>query len=141
MKAAIDAPAYPSLVLEHFREPRGVGRLEAEAGVFECRVGERRLGAEVELGIKLGSGVIERAAFRAFGCPYLIAAASELVEQIAGRPISVLEAWSWRDQADRLGVPAERFGRLLLVEDAVKACLTLVAATGGQGTDRSARCP
>jgi len=114
--------AYPPRVLEHFRDPRGAGRLMPGAGVIEVRVGERSLGAELELGIAIVSGRVEQAAFRAFGCPYLIAAASELVEWLPGRGLEEVRTWSWRGQADRLEVPAERYGRLLLVEDALRAC-------------------
>ena len=113
---------YPPLVVEHFREPRGAGRLAPGASVIEVRVGERRLGAELELGIAVTSDGVQRAGFRAFGCPYLIAAASDLVEWLPGRRLDELRTWSWRSQAQRLEVPAERYGRLLLVEDALRIC-------------------
>lgn len=114
---------YPPIVLEHFRHPQGAGRLPEGARVVQVRVGERRVGAELALDLDIGEGRVRDAAFRAFGCPYLIAAASDLVVQVRARGLKALENWSWRDQAERLSVPTERYGRLLLVEDAVRAGL------------------
>jgi len=123
------AESYSIPVLEHFFEPHGAGRLPAGPRVIEVRVGERRLGMELELGLDIDDGRIRDARFRAFGCPYLIAAASDLVSCAHGQSLQLLASWSWRDQADRLAVPAERYGRLLLVEDAVRAALRRATGT------------
>lgn len=131
--AASDPAAYPRLVLEHFLNPQGAGRLAPGRRTITVRVGERRLGAELELDFDVDQGRIRGAAFRAFGCPYLIAAASDLVAHVRAQPVTVLAAWSWRDQALRLTVPTERYGRLLLVEDAVRAALQ---SLGGQADPR-----
>jgi NifU-like protein involved in Fe-S cluster formation len=118
---------YPPVVLDHFFNPRGAGRLAPGPGVIEVEVGERRLGAQLEIGVAIVAGRVERAAFRALGCPYLIAAASDLTEWLPGRALPELRAWSWRSQAERLEVPTERYGRLLLVEDALRACCDRIA--------------
>jgi NifU-like protein involved in Fe-S cluster formation len=124
MSAAADPQElYPAAVLDHFFEPRGVGTLAPADGVVTARVGERRIGAELELSLAIGADRVESARFLAFGCPYLIAAASELVQRATGQTRAWLEAWTWQAQADRLGVPVERYGRLLMVEDALRACL------------------
>jgi NifU-like protein involved in Fe-S cluster formation len=114
---------YSARVLAHFFRPRGAGRLDPGPHILEARVGERRLGAELLLTVEIHSDRAVRGGFNAYGCPYLIAAASDLVEHVAGCARDDLAAWSWRAQAERLEVPTGRFDRLLLVEDALAACL------------------
>ena len=57
----------------------------------------------------------------AFGCPHLLAAASWLVEQARGWTRADLEAWDWQDAARALEIPPAKFGRLLTLQDAVRA--------------------
>jgi len=129
---------YPPGVLEHFFRPRGAGRLGSGPNILEARVGERRLGAELLLTVEVQGNRAVRAAFSAYGCPYLIAAASDLVEHVAGRTQDELGHWKWRAQAERLEIPTERFNRLLLVEDALTACLAQWRARGPDPRSRPA---
>ena len=60
------------------------------------------------------------AAFTAFGCPHLLAAASWLTEQAPGWTRDQLVAWDWQEVARVLEVPPAKFGRLLTLQDAVR---------------------
>ena len=79
--------AYSAPVLEHFRNPRGAGRLAEREGARVVS-GEARAadgGQRVRLPLELADdGRIARARFQAFGCPVTIAVASAAVERLEG---------------------------------------------------------
>lgn len=99
----------------------GAGDLEPGAGVVQGRAGDRELGAEVLLQVRVESGRAAELRFRAFGCPHLIAAASWLTDRLRGASRADLEGWDWREAATALEVPPAKFGRLLVLQDAVRA--------------------
>jgi NifU-like protein involved in Fe-S cluster formation len=61
--------------------------------------------------------------FRAFGCPHTLAAASLVAGRLQGAPLAAASAIDAAGIAHRLDAPAEKMGRLLVVEDAVRALL------------------
>ena len=81
---------YSKEVLEHFRSPRGAGRLpEGEPGTICGEARDVEGGQRVRLHLQIGSSErIERARFQAFGCPIAIAAASATVARLEGASIS-----------------------------------------------------
>lgn len=113
-------PAYSPLVIEHFDHPRNVGRLAVAPDVIDARAGRVEQGAVFCLSAKVSAETIEALGVQAYGCPHCIAAASWLSEQLVGKTVAELLDWSWRDVARVLEVPAEKRGRLLLLEDAVR---------------------
>ncbi len=58
--------------------------------------------------------------FEAYGCPHCIAAASWTTERLAGSRIEALAQWDWHPVAQALEIPAEKRGRMLILQDAVK---------------------
>jgi NifU-like protein involved in Fe-S cluster formation len=66
--------------------------------------------------------VIE-ARFQALGCPHTLATASWLTMQLRGRHHGDAQPGAPQDWARTLGVPVEKLGRLLLIEDALHAAL------------------
>jgi nitrogen fixation protein NifU and related proteins len=64
---------------------------------------------------------IEAVRFEAYGCPHCIAAGSWLTERLVGLTEPELRGWKWRAADDALKFPPEKRGRLLILEDAVKA--------------------
>lgn len=64
---------------------------------------------------------IEAVRFEAYGCPHCIAAGSWLSERLVGLTQPELQRWNWREADAALRFPAEKRGRLLILEDAVKA--------------------
>lgn len=101
---------YSKKVLELFRNPRNVGRMEnpdaeAVAGSLAC-------GDMIAMYLKIdeSSGKVVDAKFESYGCAANIAAASILTELIKGK--SVQEAWniSWRDISNELdGLPPVKY--------------------------------
>jgi hypothetical protein len=84
--------------------------------------GRTREGTRVRCYLRVAGPVITAAEFRVFGCPHTRAVAKALAAALSGRPLDAPAATpslgSPRDLAARHGVPPEKLGRLLVVEDA-----------------------
>jgi hypothetical protein len=101
----------------------GAGVLEAGASGVVSGAGEdRALGAWVRFELQVLEGTVRQACFQAFGCPHTIAAASWVAEHLAGQECEVLGRPFARELMGVLAVPTEKFGKLLLIEDALAGC-------------------
>jgi cysteine desulfurase len=67
--------------------------------------------------------VVKDARFQAYGCPHTMAVAAWMAKSLPGRNRQSLQPGTPADWAADHGVPVEKLGRLLVVEDAVQACL------------------
>jgi cysteine desulfurase len=67
--------------------------------------------------------VVRDARFQAYGCPHTVAVAAWMAEALPGRHREALQPGIPTDWATAHGVPVEKLGRLLVVEDAVQACV------------------
>lgn len=127
-------PRYGAEVLRRFRELPGAGDLSSERkGAFAGRADAADGGARVLIALRAERGVVIEARFRAYGCPWFIAAASWLTERLLGVSRRELAEWDWREAADALEVPPARFGRLITLQDAIRAAAAAwpePAATG-----------
>jgi NifU-like protein involved in Fe-S cluster formation len=113
-------PEYPSVVVEHFEQPRNSGHFEAGEGVIKGVAGSVAQGTMFVLSARVTDERIEAVRFEAYGCPHCIAAGSWLSERLVGLTQLELQRWNWRQADDALRFPAEKRGRLLILEDAVK---------------------
>jgi NifU-like protein involved in Fe-S cluster formation len=122
------APQYSVRVLELFRALPGAGALEASRG--SIATGESMAldrGAWVRFEARVSAGRIVECRFRAWGCPHVLAAAALAAGRLAddaGHPALRCAA---ADLARELDAPAEKMGRLLVVEDAARALLAEAA--------------
>jgi cysteine desulfurase len=66
---------------------------------------------------------VKEARVRAFGCPHTLDVAGWLCRELKGRSRGALLPGGPRDWARARSVPAEKLGRLLVIEDALRACL------------------
>jgi nitrogen fixation protein NifU and related proteins len=114
-------PRYGDEVHRRMAGLPGAGSFAAGPDVVSGRAGDREQGAEVVLQCRLQAGRIAEARFRAFGCPHLLAATSWVCECLRGADRARLERWDWREAADALEVPPAKFGRLLTLQDAIRA--------------------
>lgn len=112
---------YSALVVDHFERPRNSGRFDPAADVIEGSAGRRTDGVHFVLTARVEGEVISGTRFLALGCPHCIAAASWLGERLVGADRSTLQQWSWREVSGVLEVPTHKSGRLLVLEDAVRA--------------------
>ncbi|HEY4366746.1 MAG TPA: iron-sulfur cluster assembly scaffold protein [Steroidobacteraceae bacterium] len=114
-------PNYSDLVVDHFENPRHAGRFAAASDVIEGQGGTPERGAAFSLTARVMGEVIQSVRFEVYGCPHCVAAGSWLSERLVGCTSTDLERWSWREVADVLQVPLEKRGKLLMLEDAVRA--------------------
>lgn len=113
--------AYSGLVVEHFERPRNLGRWAPGPDVISGEAGRPAEGARFVLSAKIADRRLREPRFEAYGCPHCIAAGSWLTQRLEGATPEELERWNWREAADALDVPPEKRGRLLILEDAVRA--------------------
>ena len=76
----------------------------------------------VRFRLRVRGGVVMSALFKAYGCPDTLAAAAWVAERLPGRGRGELAPGTPAEWAERLAVPAEKLGRLLIVEDALADC-------------------
>jgi len=114
-------PEYSPTVVDHFEQPRNGGRFEAGEGVIRGTAGSIAQGTMFVLSARVVGGRIEEVRFEAYGCPHCIAAGSWLSERLVGLTRDELRDWRWRDADQALQFPKEKRGRLLILEDAVRA--------------------
>ncbi len=112
-------PAYSPRVMALFRDLAGGGPLPAGEGqpiAGEAMALER--GAWVRFEARIVNGRVVAGGFRAWGCPHLLAATALAAERLRGSAITSPPVCDARALAGELDAPAEKLGRLLLVEDA-----------------------
>ena len=112
---------YSPLVIEHFGRPRNVGRFASASDVIAASAGDPEQGVRFDLSARVRDDRIEALRFEVYGCPHCIAAGSLLSERLQGATCEELRRWSWREMSEDLQFPMEKRGRLLVLEDAVRA--------------------
>lgn len=105
----------------------------AADGAEIARTGEAgRLaeGTRVRFGLRLSGARVVQVRYRAYGCPFTLATCEWLARQLTGRQLGETSARAMTaavggppDWAAALGVPPQRLGRLLVVEDALRQAL------------------
>jgi cysteine desulfurase len=94
----------------------GEQRLSGEAGAAEE-------GTWVRFELLVGPDSVKEARFKIFGCPHTMDTTGWLCAQLPGRSRTALLPGTPVEWAAARAVPVEKLGRLLVVEDALRACL------------------
>ena len=114
---------YSDKVMDHFQNPRNVGKIDDASGVGE--VGNVKCGDIMRMYIKVDdNGIITDCKFNTFGCGSAIATSSMATELIKGK--SVEDALKLSNQAvvEALdGLPAHKIHCSVLAEEAVRAAV------------------
>ena len=113
---------YSDKVMDHFQNPRNVGKLDDASGVGE--VGNAKCCDIMRMYIKVEDGIITDCKFNTFGCGSAIATSSMATELIKGKPVE--EALKLSNQAvvEALdGLPAHKIHCSVLAEEAVQAAV------------------
>jgi NifU-like protein involved in Fe-S cluster formation len=118
---------YSNLTRRHFDNPANAGVLTG-AAVRRGAAGSRTEGTWVQFDVRIGlrdqESTVEAVRFLAYACPHVIAVADWVAEQAVGEPARPVLPESVHALRERFGVPIEKLGRLLIVEDAWIAALS-----------------
>lgn len=115
--------AYSEQVMEHFANPRNVGKLETANAVGE--VGNAKCGDIMKMYLDIEDGVIKDVKFNTFGCGAAIATSSMATEMIKGKTVEEALKLTNKAVMEALGgLPAAKVHCSVLAEEAVKAAVT-----------------
>jgi nitrogen fixation NifU-like protein len=117
--------AYSDKVLDHYENPRNVGKMDAQdETVGTGMVGAPACGDVMRLQIKVGDdGVIQDAKFKTYGCGSAIASSSLLTEWVKGRTLDEAASIKNTEIAEELALPPVKIHCSVLAEDAIKAAV------------------
>ena len=116
--------AYSAQVLDHYENPRNVGKLDINsADVGTGMVGAPACGDVMKLQIQVENGIIIDAKFKTYGCGSAIASSSLVTELLKGMTID--EAFTIKNSAiaEELALPPVKIHCSVLAEDAIKAAI------------------
>lgn len=113
---------YTEKVMEHFRNPSNMGRIDNPDGVGT--VGNPVCGDVMKLYIKVKDNRIDDIKFETFGCGAAIATSSVATELVKGKTLEEAEKVSNKDVVNALGgLPPLKKHCSLLAEEAIKSAL------------------
>lgn len=117
--------AYSDKVLDHYENPRNVGKLDAsDESVGTGMVGAPACGDVMRLQIKVNDeGIIEDAKFKTYGCGSAIASSSLLTEWVKGKKLDEAAEIKNTEIAEELALPPVKIHCSVLAEDAIKAAV------------------
>ena len=117
--------AYSEKVIDHYENPRNVGKLDADSdNVGTGMVGAPACGDVMRLQIQVNDeGVIEDAKFKTYGCGSAIASSSLLTEGVKGKKLDEAAAIKNTEIAQELALPPVKIHCSVLAEDAIKAAV------------------
>ena len=116
------AMGYSDEVMDHFINPRNIGKMDNADGVGE--IGNAKCGDIMRMYLRIEDDIITDVKFMTFGCASAIATSSMATELIKGKPVS--DALKLTNQAvvDALkGLPSVKLHCSVLAEEAIKAAV------------------
>lgn len=130
--------AYSDKVMDHFSNPRNVGKIDDADGVGE--VGNAKCGDIMKMYLKIDGDVIKDVKFNTFGCGAAIATSSIATEMIKGKTIDEALKLSNKAVIEALdGLPPAKVHCSVLAEEAVKAAIADYYKKQGKEPPVSAR--
>ena len=113
---------YSDKVMDHFQNPRNVGKLDDADGIGE--VGNAKCGDIMRMYIKVKDGIITDCKFNTFGCGSAIATSSMATELIKGKTLAEAEKLTNAAVVEALeGLPPVKIHCSVLAEEAVRAAV------------------
>lgn len=116
-----DLDPYNAEVRRCFENPVHAGDLDGRYAVALSAEGrDAAQGAWLVIAAGIDEGNIAAMRFRALACPHLLAAAELACRDLEGEAGGALLTYSALGLRDRLALPVEKTGRLLLLEDVLR---------------------
>ena len=116
--------SYSAAVIDHYENPRNVGKFEIDDTVGTGMVGAPACGDVMKLQIKVDEdGIIRDARFKTYGCGSAIASSSLVTEWVKGMHIDDAVKLKNSEIAQELALPPVKIHCSILAEDAIKAAI------------------
>ncbi len=117
--------AYSEKVVDHYENPRNVGRFDIDDTVGTGMVGAPACGDVMKLQIKVDpiTGIIQDARFKTYGCGSAIASSSLITELVKGMTLDQAGSIKNSEIAEELALPPVKIHCSILAEDAIKAAV------------------
>jgi nitrogen fixation protein NifU and related proteins len=116
--------AYSEKVIDHYENPRNVGKLETgDVNVGTGVVGAPACGDVMRLQIRVQDGIIQDAKFKTYGCGSAIASSSLVTEWVKGKTLEQAGSIKNAEIAEELSLPPVKIHCSILAEDAIKAAI------------------
>jgi nitrogen fixation NifU-like protein len=115
--------AYSEKVIDHYENPRNVGKMEIDDTVGTGMVGAPACGDVMKLQIKVKDGIIQDARFKTYGCGSAIASSSLVTEWVKGKTLEQAGSIKNVQIAEELALPPVKIHCSILAEDAIKAAI------------------
>ena len=115
--------AYSAIVLDHYENPRNVGKWDPADNIGTGMVGAPACGDVMRLQIKVENDVITDAKFKTYGCGSAIASSSLVTEWVKGMSLDDAAQIKNIDLANELALPPVKIHCSVLAEDAIKAAI------------------
>lgn len=129
---------YSEKVLDHYENPRNVGKLNREAdNVGTGMVGAPACGDVMQLQIEVTENLITDAKFKTYGCGSAIASSSLLTEWVKGKTLDEAHSIKNTEIAEELALPPVKIHCSVLAEDAIKAA---IADYRGKNVNHNCEC-
>jgi len=115
--------AYSEKVLDHYENPRNVGKFDIDDTVGTGMVGAPACGDVMKLQIKVQNGIITDAKFKTYGCGSAIASSSLVTEWVKGKTLAEAGSIKNSEIAEHLALPPVKIHCSILAEDAIRAAI------------------
>jgi len=115
--------AYSDKVIDHYENPRNVGKFDIDDTIGTGMVGAPACGDVMKLQIKVVEGIIVDARFKTYGCGSAIASSSLITELVKGMSLDQATTIKNSDIAEELALPPVKIHCSILAEDAIKAAV------------------
>ena len=115
--------AYSQKVIDHYENPRNVGKFDIDENVGTGMVGAPACGDVMKLQIRVEDDIIRDACFKTYGCGSAIASSSLVTEWIKGKTLDEASTIKNSDIAEELALPPVKIHCSILAEAAVKAAI------------------
>ena len=116
--------AYSEKVLDHYENPRNVGKFDDDESIGTGMVGAPACGDVMKLQIRVGAdGIIEDAKFKTYGCGSAIASSSLVTEWVKGKSLDEAAQIKNTQIAQELALPPVKIHCSVLAEDAIAAAI------------------
>jgi nitrogen fixation NifU-like protein len=124
--------AYSDKVIDHYENPRNVGKMEIDDTVGTGMVGAPACGDVMKLQIKVKDGIITDAVFKTYGCGSAIASSSLVTEWVKGKTLEQAGSIKNAEIAEELSLPPVKIHCSILAEDAIKAAVANYKSKHGE---------